>query len=235
MVAPFEIIAFDADDTLWENNGLYLGVRDRVKQIIARYGDSASMDEQLDEIEIRNLKYYGYGIMGFILSLVEAAIEITGSRISAGDISVIVAMAKDMISAEVRLFNHAEATLRELSGLCPLILITKGDLNHQQAKIGRSGLSQFFREVDVVPDKTRPIYAGILEKLGVAPSRFLMVGNSIRSDILPVLELGGWGVYIPNDFTWVHEMDELPQGFPGRFFELEHLGLLPALIETIES
>ena len=235
MIAPFEIIAFDADDTLWENNGLYLGVRDRVKQIIARYGDSASMDEQLDEIEIRNLKYYGYGIMGFILSLVEAAIEITGSRISAGDISVIVAMAKDMISAEVRLFNHAEATLRELSGLCPLILITKGDLNHQQAKIGRSGLSQFFREVDVVPDKTRPIYAGILEKLGVAPSRFLMVGNSIRSDILPVLELGGWGVYIPNDFTWAHEMDELPLGFPGRFFELEHLGLLPALIETIGS
>ena len=235
MIAPFEIIAFDADDTLWENNGLYLGVRDRVKQIIARYGDSASMDEQLDEIEIRNLKYYGYGIMGFILSLVEAAIAITGSRISAGDISVIVAMAKDMISAEVRLFNHAEATLRELSGLCPLILITKGDLNHQQAKIGRSGLSQFFREVDVVPDKTRPIYAGILEKLGVAPSRFLMVGNSIRSDILPVLELGGWGVYIPNDFTWAHEMDELPQEFPGRFFELEHLGLLPALIETIGS
>src|SRR5450759_177309 len=130
MIAPFEIIAFDADDTLWENNGLYLGVRDRVKQIIARYGDSASMDEQLDEIEIRNLKYYGYGIMGFILSLVEAAIAITGSRISAGDISAIVAMAKDMISAEVRLFNHAEATLRELSGLCPLILITKGDLNH---------------------------------------------------------------------------------------------------------
>ena len=235
MALAFDVIAFDADDTLWENNGLYLEVRDRVKQLIAGYVVSESMDEQLDEIEIRNLKFYGYGIMGFILSLVESAIMITGGRISPGDIGAIVAMAKQMITAEVRLFNHAEAALRELSGQYPLILITKGDLNHQQSKIARSGLSQFFREVDVVSDKTGPIYAGILEKLGVAPSRFLMVGNSIRSDIMPVLELGGWGVYIPNDFTWAHEMDEPPQGHAGRFFELEHLGLLPSLLETIGS
>jgi len=123
MVAPFDVIAFDADDTLWENNGLYLEVRDRVKQIIARYVITESMDEQLDEIEIRNLKFYGYGIMGFILSLVESAIEITGGRISAGDISAIVAMAKDMIAAEVRLLNHAEEALRELSGLYPLLRV----------------------------------------------------------------------------------------------------------------
>lgn len=229
----FDIIAFDADDTLWENNALYIEVRERVKRIVARYTDAEAMDELFDEIEIRNLQFYGYGVLSFILSTIEAAIDITGGRIPAGDIATIVDMAKEMITSPLRLFDDAEPTLRQLSQQYPLILVTKGDLNHQQSKVAQSGLKEFFREVQVVPDKTRATYAAILEKLGCAPSRFLMVGDSLRSDILPVLELGGCAVYVPNDATWTHEKDELPQGHEGCFFKLEHLGMLPALLADL--
>lgn len=226
----FDFIAFDADDTLWENNALYIKMRERVKRIVAPYTDTPLMDELFDEIEIRNLPFYGYGVLSFILSTIEAAITITGGRIPAGDIAAIAGMAKDMISAPLRLYDDAEPTLRQLSQNYPLILITKGDLNHQQSKVEQSGLKQFFRAVQVVPDKTRATYAGILEKLDTIPSRFLMVGDSLRSDILPVLELGGCAVYVPNDATWTHEKDELPQGYEGRFFKLERLAMLPALL-----
>lgn len=231
----FDLIAFDADDTLWENNLLYLQARDRYIQILAKYALAVSIEDRLEETEVGNLGYYGYGVMSFVLSLVEAAIEMTGGRVSAEDIAAILAIGKEMITTEVRLYANVEATLREISGRYRLILITKGDLAHQQSKVAQSGLSQYFQEVVVVAVKNREIYTGILEKQGVSPERFLMVGDSIRSDMQPVLELGGWGVFVPNENTWTHEKSAPPQGYPDRFFELDHLGLLPALLQRIEG
>ena len=163
----FDLIAFDADDTLWENNLLYLQVRDRYIQILAKYELAVSIEDFVEETEVHNLGYYGYGVMSFILSLIEAAIKMTGGRVSAEDIAAILAIGKEMITTEVRLYANVEATLRELSGRYRMILITKGDLAHQQSKVSRSGLQQYFEEVVVVPVKNREIYAGILEKHGI--------------------------------------------------------------------
>jgi len=231
----FDLIAFDADDTLWENNSLYIEAREKFKQILARYGVTDPIDDRLDEIEEGNLPYFGYGVMSFVLSMVEAGVEATGGRISGNDAGAIIGLAKDMITRKVQLFEDAEPTLRAVARRYHLILITKGDLAHQQSKVAQSGLAPFFSEVHVVADKTRAVYSDILARHRVAAERFLMVGNSIRADILPVLELGGWGVYVPYDLTWSHEMVDLPQGYDGRFFEVDHLALLPGLLKKIEG
>jgi putative hydrolase of the HAD superfamily len=232
--AMFDLIAFDADDTLWENNLLYIQAQDRFKEILSHYAVSDSIDNLLEKIETQNLKYYGYGVTSFVFSLLETAIEITGERISAADIRVILGIAKEMISTQVRLYDDVDLTLRTLAERYRMVLITKGDLLHQQSKVSNSGLRVFFHEVNVVVDKTPQIYAELLKRYGVSPSRFLMIGDSMRSDILPVLELGGWGVYVPNNFTWSHEKREPPTGFDGRYFEVERLGLLPALLEKLD-
>jgi putative hydrolase of the HAD superfamily len=231
----FDLIAFDADDTLWENNALYNATRERIKAIIAPYTSADLSDEVFDEVEVGNLKYYGYGVLSFILSSIEIAIRITGGRIPAEAIATIVDMAREMITSPLRPFDDAEPTLRQLAQRHPLILITKGDLNHQQAKVAQSGFKQFFRSVEVVPNKTPATYAAILEKLGCPPARFLMIGDSLRSDILPVLELGGCAVYVPNNDTWAHENDELPQGYPGRFFKVDSLASLPDLLAGLQG
>jgi len=231
----FDLIAFDADDTLWENNALYLRVQDKFKNILASYGIVDPIDQQLEDTEVRNLAFYGYGVMSFTLSLIELGIQLTSGHISTGDISAILAMGKEMITTQVQLYQHAEPALVELSRRYRLVLITKGELTHQLSKIAQSGLRQYFAEVEVVPDKTRAIYAEILAKHGVQPARFLMVGDSLRSDILPVLELGGWAVFVPNNFTWSHERGRLPQDLQDRFLEVEHLGMLPSLLEKFNQ
>ena len=231
----FELIAFDADDTLWENNALYLEVREQVRQLIAPYSDADLSDEAFDEIEVPNLKYYGYGVLSFTLSCIEFAIQHTSGRIPASDIAKILDLGKGMIDTPLRLFEDAEPTLRQIARRYPLVLVTKGDLNHQQSKVEQSGLGQFFRSVEIVPNKTRETYAAILEKQGCAPERFLMVGDSLRSDILPVLELGASAVFVPNRDTWTHETVEDPQGHDGRFFKIAALGLLPELLDRLEK
>jgi putative hydrolase of the HAD superfamily len=229
----FDLIAFDADDTLWENNALYLQARDRFKDILAKYPLSASVEERLEETEVANLKYFGFGAMSFILSMIETGVDITAGQVSAADIKAIVAIAKDMIAAEVRLYEDSEPTLAQLSRQQRLILITKGDLLHQQSKVERSGLRSYFQAVEVVADKTPAVYTALLDKYGVSPAHFLMVGDSMRSDMLPVLGLGGFAVFVPNADTWTHEKMEPPQGFEGRFFELERLSQLPDLLAQL--
>ncbi len=188
------------------------------------------MEQRIDAIEIQNLPAYGYGAMGFILSLIEAGIQITEGRFSNADIEVLIESGKEMLTAPVEIFEHSETALLQLSSVYPLMLITKGDLNHQLSKIERSGLKSNFQHIEVVNDKTSSVYAAILNRIGVNPERFLMVGNSIRSDILPVLELGGWGVHIPHDLTWSHEQVVLPESCCDRYFELSNLGELEAFL-----
>lgn len=230
-----DLIAFDADDTLWHNENLYQEGLERFHKILAGYPLTGPVEARQQEIEIANLEYYGYGVSGFVLSLIEAAIELTGGRIQATDIHKLVELAKEMFSAEVVLVDGVHATLAALNGNATLMLITKGDLRHQQYKLLRSGLEGSFRFVEIVSDKSPETYARILSARGVPPERFLMVGDSLRSDIYPVLELGGRAVHIPNSSAWAHEatvpLQTTEPGFPpDRFRQIRSLKDLPEAI-----
>lgn len=229
----FDLIALDADDTLWHNERLYRMGRDRFHELLAKYPLQGPIDERLDATEVRNLRYFGYGVMSFVLSLIETAVELTDGRVSGEDVAALVELAKEMLTAEVQLFDGVERTLARLSSKYPLTLITKGDLLHQRSKIERSGLKRFFRHFEVVSEKTVATYRAILDKHGVDAGRFLMVGNSLRSDVLPVVQLGGWAVYVPNDLTWSHEEINLPDNVRGSCFEVERLDLVPELIQRL--
>lgn len=229
----FDFIAFDADDTLWHTEGLYVAVQARFRQLLAPYNEGSIIDQQLLAAETRNLGYYGYGIKGFALSLIETAIELSDGRIAGGDIRQIIDWTKTMLSADVELIDHARDTVGLLSRRHRLMVLTKGDLFDQQSKIERSGLRPYFEFVEVLSDKTPQAYAAVLERYAISPSDFLMVGNSLRSDILPVVALGGCAVHIPYHLTWAHEHAAPTEHERGRYYELEHLGDLPALVEQL--
>jgi putative hydrolase of the HAD superfamily len=233
--SKFSVLAFDADDTLWHNESLYRDGRERFRKLVAKYAVHEITDEQVDAIEMRNLPLYGYGAMSFVLSLIEAGITLTGGRFSSADVNALLDLGKEMLGAGIQLFDHVEETLSRLFVRYPLMLITKGDLNHQLAKLERSGLKDYFTYVEVVSDKTSTVYASILERNQIPPEKFLMVGNALRSDILPVLEVGAWAVYIPNDMTWAYEHTQLEDQERPRMFELAHLGELPTLLERLEG
>jgi len=230
----FEIIAFDADDTLWHNEHLYVNAQTKLKELLSHYHDPEWIDKRLYDAEMRNLPHFGYGIKAFALSMIETAVELTEGRISGRDIQAIIDTAKEMLTAEVELIEHAPKALAHLAKTHALMLITKGDLRDQERKIARSGIAQHFRHIEIVSDKNRASYEALLQRHAILPERFLMVGNSLNSDILPVLGLGASAVYVPYQLTWAHELAERPPtGQPG-FYEIEHLGLLPGLLEQME-
>ncbi len=231
----FDLIAFDGDDTLWHNERYYRETRQRFREILIEYQVDLENDDPVDEVEIRNLPYYGYGVMSFILSLIEAAIELTHGRISSRDIQQLLDLGKQMLETQVETFEHVSETLSQLSAHTPLMLITKGEPNHQLAKLRGSGLSPFFSHVEVVPNKTKQTYVDILDRLDQSAEHFMMVGNSLRSDIFPVLELGGWGVYVPHEFTWNHEIAEFPADGHERLIQLDQLYELPAMLHKLSA
>ncbi len=228
------LIAFDADDTLWYTERLYVDAQARLKRLLSRYLVDDQMDERLYQTEMHNLDHFGYGIKAFALSMIETSIELTDGRISASDIQSIIDTAKEMLVADVELLDHVADTLASLAIDHSLMLITKGDLRDQETKLARSGLAQHFRHIEIVSDKSTQTYQSILTRYAIAPRNFLMVGNSLRSDILPVLELGGNAAYIPHALTWVHESAELPPATQAGFHQLENVGQLPALINRLE-
>jgi len=229
---PVAVIAFDADDTLWHTERLYVNAQAQFKDQLAHYHPPEWIDQRLFQAETRNLEHFGYGIKAFALSLIETAIELTDGQITGRDLQTILDLAKAMLTAKVELLEHAAETVAQLAQTDPLMLITKGDLLDQEQKIARSGLARFFWQIEIVSAKTRESYQTLLTKHGIAPSQFLMVGNSLRSDILPVLALGGLGVYIPYPLTWAHEMAEPPPAQRG-YYELAHIGLLPELLTQL--
>ena len=229
----FDLIAFDADDTLWHTEELYVGTQDRFKQLLAPYHSAEWIDKKLFDTEMRNLAVFGYGIKGFTLSMIETAIELTEGRIGGGEIQCIIDMAREMFNAEVRLLDGVAETVAALAPRFALMIITKGDLFDQESKVARSGLGPYFEHVEIVSDKTEASYAALLKRHQVAPERFLMVGNSLRSDILPVARLGAKAVYIPYHLTWAHEMVSETQLGENRYVTLESFGLLPALLDEL--
>lgn len=231
----FEVIAFDADDTLWHSERLYVGAQAQLKQLLAQYHSPEWIDQRLYQTEMRNLQHFGYGIKAFALSMIETAIELTEGRVAGGDIQAIIDAAKAMLAADIELLEHVAEALEQLTRTHALMLITKGDLRDQELKIARSGLAAHFRHVEIVSDKSRASYDVLLRRHGIAPARFLMVGNSLRSDILPVLDLGASAVYVPYQLTWAHEAAARPaSGQPG-YYEIAHLGQLPGLIASLEN
>lgn len=237
-IRTIDVIAFDADDTLWHNERSYRDARERFHRLLAGAGVALSEDELealVNAREVDNIAYYGYGVSSFILSLLETAIELSDGRIAAGSLRELIELSKRMLTEEVELFEGAREALTALAPRYPLMLITKGDLLHQQSKLERSGLQHFFRFVEVVSHKTPSVYGGLLARHGVAVERFLMVGNSLRSDVLPVIELGGRAVHVPAALSWSHEHAEVPAQCRNRCFELPTLLALPGLVEAIEK
>jgi putative hydrolase of the HAD superfamily len=231
----FDIIAFDADDTLWHNERLYSKAQDKLAGILAWYEVNEKVREELYAREVQNIPIYGYGIKSFALSMIELSIELTGGRLRADDVAEIIDIAKGMLTAEVDLFEHAQSTVRELSKSFDLMVITKGDLLDQELKLKRSGIGEYFRCVEVVSEKTHEVYSGILSKYRIEPKRFLMVGNSLKSDILPVVQAGGHAVFIPCDLTWAHENLTDHKIDKSAYHELEDLGKLPALLAKLSK
>jgi putative hydrolase of the HAD superfamily len=227
-------IAFDADDTLWHNESNYAQAGVKLQRLLNGYRSDGQVERTLGEVEIRNLPIYGYGIKSYTLSMIEGAISLTDGRISAAEIRQIIGIGQEMLSAGVVLVDQAQETLAALAGSFQLMLITKGDLLEQEVKIERSGLAGYFRYIQIVRDKSPAAYQQILDRHGIRPGQFLMVGNSLRSDILPVLEIRARAVYIPYEHTWAHENPPEDQAHPRRYYELENLGELPALAARLE-
>ncbi len=230
-----EMIAFDADDTLWHTEHLYAEAQSSFLRLLSNYHPPDWIAARLYDTEVKNLEHFGYGIKSYVLSMIETAIELSEGRVTGMDIQALLAIGRRMLSADVLLLDRAADTIRQLAPTHSLMLITKGDLFEQEGKITRSGLVHYFRHVEVVSDKTRAAYEALLTRHGIAPERFLMVGNSLRSDVWPVLELGGYAVYIPYQATWAHELSDEPPATQPRFHRLEHLGQLDELIAKIEK
>jgi putative hydrolase of the HAD superfamily len=230
-----DLIAFDADDTLWHSEIWYTRGESAFQDLMAPYPIQVDALEHLHRTEISNLRYYGYGIKSFILSLIESAIDCTQGGITAGEIHQILDMAKEMLAAEVELLEGAQETIHQLASRYRLMLITKGDQVHQEMKIEGSGLERYFERIEIVKEKDRLTYESLLDRSKIAADRFMMVGNSLRSDILPILEMGGYAVYIPYHTTWAHEHVEHLPAESQRYFELENLGQLPGLLAKLEK
>jgi putative hydrolase of the HAD superfamily len=230
-----DLVAFDADDTLWHNETIYHSAQSKYKDLLSKYQHPEWIGARLFETEMRNLDHFGYGIKAFTLSMIETAIELTEGRIQGSEIQQILELGKEMLSVEIKPLELVEETLAKLVDSHDLMLITKGDLLDQQSKIIRSGLGDYFTYIEIVSHKNRDTYRAILDKYRIHPSRFVMVGNSLKSDILPVVELGGQGVYIAYQLTWAHEsiMSEDLNGI--RYHQIDHISQLPDLIARIDQ
>lgn len=210
-----DVVAFDGDDTLWHSESHFVVTQQRVAELLAPYTDAATLERELEATERRNLGVYGYGVKGFTLSLVETAIAVSDGRVTTAEITTLLGWGREMLAHPVELLDGVEDTLRDLADAHRLVLVTKGDLFHQETKIAESGLGDLFEHVAVVAEKDPATYARVARDVGVDPQRLLMVGNSVRSDVLPVLELGGHAVHIPYHVTWAVEIADAPTAVTG--------------------
>ena len=215
-----KLVGFDADDTLWRSEDYYREAQARFEAMLARYVDLDGVHERLYVVVSRNIALFGYGVKGMSLSMLEAAYDISGGRVSAEDMHRIVLLAKELLRHPVELLPGIREAVTEIARDFPVVLVTKGDLFHQEAKVRESGLANEFQRIEIVSEKDAATYARLFREFEVEPREFLMVGNSLRSDIVPVLALGGWGVHMPYRVTWAHEQDAGGVPDPARFREV---------------
>ncbi|MGH1424228.1 MAG: HAD family hydrolase [Pseudooceanicola sp.] len=232
MTEKLTTIGFDADDTLWQNERFFRLTQDRFAELLADYAEADHLADQLLAAERRNLGHYGFGIKGFVLSMIETAIEVTDERVPARVISELIAAGQDMLNHPIELLPHARTAVEAVADTHRVILITKGDLLDQERKLAQSGLGDLFDGVEIVSDKTPPVYADIFARHGDGADRAMMIGNSMKSDVVPVIDAGGWGVYVPHGLVWELERAEEPTGAP-RYRKLNDLGELAGLLADI--
>ncbi len=223
-------IAFDADDTLWHNERIFLSAKENYKKLLAKYHDEKWIEERLDAAEMRNIKHFGYGIKGFTLSMIETAVDLTEGRVNGDEIKQIITLARKMLASPTEVLEGVEETVKSLADDFHLMVITKGDLFDQESKLARSGLGDYFDDVEIVSNKTREIYQKITSRYEIDPQEFLMVGNSLKSDILPVLEIGSKAVHIPYETEWFHEMVSERDLVNKEFIRLDRISELPNLV-----
>lgn len=231
-MSALTLVAFDADDTLWHNERFFRLTQERFAALLADYTDSDKLMSRLLEAERRNIGHYGFGIKGFMLSMIETALEVTENKVAGTVISDILSTGQEMLSHPIDLLPHARETVEAVAKSHRVLLITKGDLLDQERKLAQSGLGDLFDGVEIVSDKAAPVYADILARHDTPAGQAMMVGNSMKSDVLPVVELGGWGVFVPHGLEWELECAAPPQNAP-RFREIPHLGELPQLIHSL--
>jgi putative hydrolase of the HAD superfamily len=230
---PITVVGLDGDDTLWHNETRFNITQGEFRELLHRHAPDAAVDEHLFQTEMKNLGLYGYGIKSFTLSMIETAIQLTEGRIPATDLDVILGWGKRMLMQPTELLDGVQPALHELSNRYDLLLITKGDLFDQESKLARSGLADLFLGVEIVSEKNVSSYRGILERRGIKTGEFVMVGNSLRSDIVPVLELGARAVHIPYQVTWHHEHvpeESLPRS---GWYRLEKIAELSPLLASL--
>lgn len=225
MVNKLTTVAFDADDTLWHNEQFFKLTEARFAELLADYAEPTHLAERLLEAERRNLGHYGFGIKGFMLSMIETALEVTDQRVPGKVIQEIIEAGQDMLSHPIDLLPYAQAAVEAAAETHRVLLITKGDLLDQERKLAQSGLGDLFDGVEIVSDKSETTYQDIFKRHGHAPDEAAMVGNSLKSDVLPMIGIGGWGVFVPFHLSWALEHAEAPVGHP-RFTEIAHLGEL---------
>jgi len=201
-----KVIAFDADDTLWVNETYFREAEQKFAKLLSKYETLNKIDQELFKVEMHNLPLYGYGIKGFILSMVESALKLSNYKLSPKIIKEIIAIGKEMIDKPVELLDDVEQVLETLKPKYKIILATKGDLLDQERKLEKSGLTKYFHHIEVLSEKKEDNYKVLLSHLGISASEFLMVGNSLKSDVLPLLEIGAKAIHVPFHTTWAHEV-----------------------------
>ncbi|MFO7920702.1 MAG: HAD family hydrolase [Nioella sp.] len=234
MPMKVQTIGFDADDTLWQNERFFRMTQDRFAELLADYTAKDHLMERLLNAERRNIGHYGFGIKGFMLSMIETAIEVTDRTVPASVIEEILAAGQEMLNHPIDLLPHAREAVEALAGTHRLILITKGDLLDQERKLAQSGLGDLFDAVEIVSHKTAEVYARAFTAHGDGPACAMMVGNSLKSDVIPAIEAGAFGVHVPHGLTWALEQAPPPVADP-RFHEVPDLSHLPALVARLSA
>ena len=205
MYKNIKVIAFDADDTLWVNETYFREAEHQFAQLLSNYETENKIDQELFKKEIKNLKFYGYGIKGFVLSMIECALEISNYQIPQKGIEKIVTIGKEMLNKPIELLPQIEVVLQSLQGNYKLVVATKGDLLDQERKLEKSGLLKYFHHIEVMSDKKPKDYLKLIQHLDINPSELLMIGNSLKSDVLPLIEVGAAAIHVPFHTTWEHE------------------------------
>jgi putative hydrolase of the HAD superfamily len=231
-VGSLTAIGFDADDTLWQNETFFRMTEQRFTELLSEHGDHHVLSARLLEAERRNLAFYGYGVKGFTLSMIETAVEVTKGEVPAAVIAEILSFGRQMLQNPVETLPGVHDTLDALAGRYRIILITKGDLFDQERKLAQSGLGDYFNAVEIVSEKTSATYERIFTRHADGPARAMMVGNSLKSDVVPAIAAGAHGVHVPHELTWVLEHEEAPEQ-TSRFHRIETLGHLPPLLAQI--
>ena len=225
-------IGFDADDTLWHNESIFASTHERLRALLGAYHDATTVDRALFATEMRNLERYGYGIKSFALSAIETAVELSGGQLRADEVLAIIRLTQAMLDHPVEVLPEVADTVAAVGRTHRLLVMTKGDLRDQERKFERSGLSHSFAAIEIVSEKNRATYERVLRRHDVPPDEFLMVGNSIKSDVLPALELGAFAASVPYPFTWEHERVDVTPDHP-RYFALASIGDLPGLLQRL--